>query len=559
MQHVMKDPIVPPLIKEVQTLQKQAFAKRRKVTNIETYREPTSTIAKLLDILPTQMLCEKLISIYFDTWESTFRVLHRPSFLNTLHAFWDLSLEDKIKLRGLVPQLVAILAVACSTTSGILAGSISDSTWSNTACDSLNFWLFGLPRKDQNEMSTLQTSCLLVLAMQLNMYPPDKIWNATGSLVRSAMSMGLHIDPESLGLSRLQKEIRRRLWSTILEFDLQASQAVGMAPCVHVDTFTSEIPANLTDSDLKTVHNVPQRDSSVDIFTDILSQHALASSLRLRLEVASLLGRAELQKQDIQNLLRKRELIEEAIHNISSTLGIEQSTNKSECLRRQFAYALVYMSLIRSLFSVSIFLTSDSSESVDEKQQQNCLQCALLVLSIFDEVSSSGLSGDTGNTLKLGDIFLLLFWSDVYAAILTLSLEVKKSNIESSSTVIGSYSSSASNRRFFAWPKTTIVRTAEAGIEALLQRPNRPAADLKNVMRLSFALQSAMTSSSLEEKVRRSKEGMLKVLDDYKRFFTESDFTAAESNLELAFVRQFCIEIFRIRLTALIAIPHRCF
>ena len=139
MQHVMKDPIVPPLIKEVQSLQKRAFAKRRKVANVEAYREPTSTIAKLLDILPTQMLCEKLINIYFDTWESTFRVLHRPSFLYTLHAFWDLSLEDKIKLRGLVPQLVAILAVTCLTTSGILAGSISDSTWSNTACDSLNF------------------------------------------------------------------------------------------------------------------------------------------------------------------------------------------------------------------------------------------------------------------------------------------------------------------------------------------------------------------------------------------------------------------------------------
>ena len=555
----MKDPIVPPLIKEVQTLQKQAFAKRRKVTNVETYREPTSIIAKLLDILPTQMLCEKLINIYFDTWESTFRVLHRPSFLDSLHAFWDLSLENKIRLHGLIPQLVAVLAVACSTTPGILAGSISDSAWSNTACDSLNFWLFGLPRKDQNEMSTLQTSCLLILAMQLNMYSPDKIWNATGSLVRSAMSMGIHIDPESFGLSRLQKEIRRRLWSTILEFDLQASQSVGMAPYVHADTFTSETPADLTDSDLGTVHNVPQRDSSADISTDISSQHILASSLRLRLEVASLLGRAELQKQDIQNLLRKRELIEEAIHNISPTLRTEQSTNESERSRRQFAYVLVYMSLIRSLFSVSIFLTSDPSESADEKQQQNCLQCALLVLSIFDEVSSSGLSGDTGNTPKLGDIFLLLFWNDVYAAILNLSLEVKKSNIESSLTVIGSYSSEASNRRFLAWPKTTIVRTAKVGIEALLQSPNHPAADLKNVLRLSFALESATTSSSLEEKVRRSKEGMLKVLDDYKRFFTESDFTAAESNFELAFVRQFSIESFRTRLTALIAISHKCF
>lgn len=531
MRDVMKDSIFPPQIREVQRLQKRAFSRRRKGANAEPCKEPANTVVKLLDILPTQIICEKLIGIYFNTWESTFCILHRQSFLDMLNSFWDLPRIDRIKLYWFLPQLVAILAVVCSNTSSLLDGLLPDSAWSNMACKTLNFWLSGLVRKDRNEISTLQTSCLLVLAMQLNMHPSDELWNATGSLVRSAMSMGLHIDPEPLDISILQKEIRRRLWATILELDLQASQAIGMSPLVHADIFSPEASASLTDSNLN-VGNTPQPENLVNTFTDISPHHILASSLRLRLEIASLLGRAGLQEQDAQNLLRKRELIEQAMHDIPPMLGFEQSKNENERSKRLFAYALVHMSLLRSLFSVNLFLTSDPSKNTDESLQRNCLQCALMVLSTVDEVSSSRLNGHSTDSSNLDDIFLLLFGSDVYAAILTLSSEIQRLTIEGSKTMIGSHHSPTSNRRFLMLPKTTLIRTAEIAIENLSQRPDHAVAEIKNVSRLLFSLRIAMKSGILEDKARSCKEGLLKILDDYKRFFIKSGITVAEDYIE---------------------------
>jgi hypothetical protein len=66
-----------------------------------------------------------------------------------------------------------------------------------------------------------------------------------------AMQMGLHQDPSNLGeTSVLQKEVRRRLWYTILELNVQAALDSGMAPMIIAAEYNTQPPTNLDDADL---------------------------------------------------------------------------------------------------------------------------------------------------------------------------------------------------------------------------------------------------------------------------------------------------------------------
>lgn len=56
-------------------------------------------------------------------------------------------------------------------------------------------WLSAPLEKDRIGISGLQIQCLLILARQCLSISGDLIWVAMGTLVRTAMQMGLHVDP----------------------------------------------------------------------------------------------------------------------------------------------------------------------------------------------------------------------------------------------------------------------------------------------------------------------------------------------------------------------------
>lgn len=81
--------------------------------------------------------------------------------------------------------------------------------------DLIQAWLDELGRKQRTELSTLQVDVLLLLSRHLRGSQPEQLWSATGALVRSAMTMGLNVDPASVkGINPYMAEMRRRLWAT---------------------------------------------------------------------------------------------------------------------------------------------------------------------------------------------------------------------------------------------------------------------------------------------------------------------------------------------------------
>lgn len=90
-------------------------------------------------------------------------------------------------------------------------------------------WLSSPFEKAKLHTSTIQIQCLLIIARQHYSISGDLVWISAGTLLRTAIQMGFHRDPKYLPkMSILQAEMRRRLWATILELNIQSSIGSGM-------------------------------------------------------------------------------------------------------------------------------------------------------------------------------------------------------------------------------------------------------------------------------------------------------------------------------------------
>lgn len=95
-------------------------------------------------------------------------------------------------------------------------------------------WLSAPLEADRLTLDGIQIHCLLLFSRQVNRVGPDLVWISAGALVRMAMQMGLHQDSNLIGdMSVLQKEVRRRLWYSILKMNVQAALDCGMHPHDH--------------------------------------------------------------------------------------------------------------------------------------------------------------------------------------------------------------------------------------------------------------------------------------------------------------------------------------
>jgi hypothetical protein len=138
-------------------------------------------------------------------------------------------------------------------------------------------------------LEVFQVRVLLVMAKRLNCIKIKRDWTMSGDLLRQAISSGFHREPSIMAesMSAFDQEMRRRLWYTIVEIDLDASLNRGMAATIgHADWDTFP-PSNLHDEDFdETTEALPPGRSITDFtrssYLCVAQQH-----LPLRLEIMS--------------------------------------------------------------------------------------------------------------------------------------------------------------------------------------------------------------------------------------------------------------------------------
>lgn len=198
--------------------------------------------------LPTGAVMDDLVQLYFATFESCYRILYYPSFMKEYG-------RHKIDLENVTSCLVVQLVLIMSTTCGLHDDAqIRDelTTHSPDWIQIAQTWLSGPLEKDRLTLDGIQIHCLLLLARQVTRLGSDLVWISAGSLIRMSMQMGLHLEPSAIKeMCFRDQDIRRRLWYTILELNVQAALDSGVSPMISVADFTTMPPSKLTEEELE--------------------------------------------------------------------------------------------------------------------------------------------------------------------------------------------------------------------------------------------------------------------------------------------------------------------
>ncbi|PGH00032.1 hypothetical protein GX51_06031 [Blastomyces parvus] len=234
------------------------------------------------DLVPPREAADQLVSGYLRTFESVYRILHVPTFQQEYVQFWN---SPQSASQAFVVRLLLVMALGTCFYNGpdsSITPRITAARWIYAA----QAWLGGPFEKSRVNIAGVQIHCLLLLARQSCAIDGDLAWISAGSLLRAAMYVGLHRDPQYLPkMPVFQAELRRRLWATVLELCLQSSMDAGGAPLVSLHDYDCEPPSNIHDNDVNADDPVAVP-CVTNGYTHTSVQIALMKSFPIRLQMA---------------------------------------------------------------------------------------------------------------------------------------------------------------------------------------------------------------------------------------------------------------------------------
>ncbi|KAF2268926.1 hypothetical protein CC78DRAFT_454231 [Lojkania enalia] len=249
---------------------------------------------------PARELADTMVTHYFESFESTHRILHVPTFWADYQKYWSNpeSASTTLRLKILLVIGIGSSLYEFGDTDGGFHNMVRQ--WVYTA----QTWLSGPLEKDRLNISGLQIHCLTILAREILSIGGDLVWVSMGSLINSAMQIALHRDPKHLPpMSVLQTELRRRLWVTILEMVVQSSLDSALPPRLSFDDFDTEAPSNINDDEMDELTTAVQPRAK-NTFTTTSMQLMLYSSLETRFRIVKLLNglSSEISHSDVLSL-----------------------------------------------------------------------------------------------------------------------------------------------------------------------------------------------------------------------------------------------------------------
>lgn len=237
---------------------------------------------------PLRERADAMAKLYFESFESTYRILHAPTFWADYEKYWQ-GLESVTNAVYL--EILLVIAIGSSVYNhGDSRAVLDNMEMARPWIYAAENWLAGPLEKDRLDIGGCQVYCLTIMARQIFSVGGDLIWMSMGSLLHRAMQVGLHREPRHLpGVSVFHAELRRRLWATILDMVVQASLDASMPPRISLDEFDIEPPSNINDEEMNesTTIIVPHPRTT---FTSTSVQLTLLDTLPVRLGIVKYLN-----------------------------------------------------------------------------------------------------------------------------------------------------------------------------------------------------------------------------------------------------------------------------
>lgn len=362
---------------------------------IKKNRQRPLSSEKLGSSIPLRELADQLVENYLRTFEGVMRILHIPTFRLDYERYWQ---NPSAANMSFVIQLQLCMALGATIHDEIFSMRAMAMHWVYEA----QLWLMLPPEKSKMTITGIQILCLLVMAKSCCGVGQDLTWVTMGSLVRMAMYMGLHRDPKRLGkMTMYRAEIRRRLWATILELNLQCAFEAGGSPLLQNTDYDTEPPANLNDDQL-----VDENDGEAlcgqpsDIPTQSSVQLAILKSLPLRLNLIRLINDFRASRP-YDEILRLNSELTKACRELSHKLSClhTKDVNSGGTTINYFHVSVAELFLYR--FFHALHQTAIAKSFNDHRfyfSRRMCLDSALKLLNLW------GLSGQRMNTGTKGQM-----------------------------------------------------------------------------------------------------------------------------------------------------------
>ncbi|KAG6056842.1 hypothetical protein E4U32_005524 [Claviceps aff. humidiphila group G2b] len=342
---------------------------------------------RMRDILPKKEICDRLVTMYFDTSESIYRILHARTFYDAYNMYWDGNLQSD----WFLPQLLCVLSVASrfETKSRGMGHERSDGVHIPTACALIQSWLDSLKGKQLVDISTVQVQILLIHASRMITPRLQDSWNKLGYVLRLAMSMGMHRDPAESEprIPVFWGEMRRRLWFTMADMDLHMSIACNMPSLLRDGDFTCKPPRNLNDSEIYLHMSELPPTRPIDQLTDNQMQVYAAITLAARMRVAPLVNRID-SLRDYSEVLDVGTKLERFLDDINYIYPRQGSYSAAQKSKQWRSRVILDMHVRRPLLALYRPLALGAAD-VPAEISRSFLKSSVVILKYLDELDPS--------------------------------------------------------------------------------------------------------------------------------------------------------------------------
>ncbi|KAH7401722.1 fungal-specific transcription factor domain-containing protein [Phaeosphaeria sp. MPI-PUGE-AT-0046c] len=272
----------------------KTFRDRRKKAQKHYTTRTFGTDEEVLAALPDRTSVDLQVATYFRHWETAYRILHEPSFWKEYAAFWEQRAAGLTQPGFAVMLLLMIASTVCLTPKDdVFEGdTTADRQMASNIIDICEAWNGRQPRK-RLTLQFFQLQCLLLLAKRANCVRLKQDWVASGDLVRLALASGMHRNPSLLStgkISPFEKEMKKRLWVTIMELEMQSSLESGLQSSLTALYWDTPAPANLPDDAFSIDTQELPASRPIDHFTSSSYLGISRTSIPLRLQLMQLLN-----------------------------------------------------------------------------------------------------------------------------------------------------------------------------------------------------------------------------------------------------------------------------
>ncbi|KAL2759589.1 hypothetical protein ACRALDRAFT_2038429 [Sodiomyces alcalophilus JCM 7366] len=242
-------------------------------------------------LLPEKPLVDALVDVYLEQFEQLHRVVHIPTFKREYALFWENTESRHAALTALILSMICISNCIHTHDTLWFTGMVSNAhTTAVKWIEAVEKWQSRQSMKHRR-LIHYQIACLLYLGKRVNIVKKKRFWTNSGSLIQDGISVGLHRDPSHMGgkISVYNQEMRRRIWATVQEFDMQASFDHGLPTLVSQLYYDVSPSRNLDDDDFDEETTALPPSKPAKEFTYSSYQNLSRQSLPLRIELSRLL------------------------------------------------------------------------------------------------------------------------------------------------------------------------------------------------------------------------------------------------------------------------------